>query len=63
MTEILSTDQIHKQRPLQDFVSDDQNVLVCTDIASRGIDCSKVSHHMMSLFMMSSHDACIRLIM
>ena len=36
--------QIHKQRPLQDFVSDDQNVLVCTDIASRGIDCSKVSH-------------------
>ena len=36
--------QIHKQRPLQDFISDDQSVLVCTDIASRGIDCSKVCH-------------------
>lgn len=38
-------DQMHKKRPLQDFVSDDQSVLVCTDIASRGIDCSKVSSH------------------
>ena len=48
MTHIMSYfyfhhDQMDKQRPLQDFVSDDQNVLVCTDIASRGIDCSKVS--------------------
>ncbi|XP_065920778.1 uncharacterized protein [Dysidea avara] len=35
---------LHGQRPLKDFTNADQNVLVCTDIASRGIDCSKINH-------------------